>query len=211
MTKIEAIFLILADHGGIANWQMIYNEIEKYYPNAKKSVAWQEGIRGVLYREIKRGGIKKIDTGIFALGDYDERSVLLDGKTEIHTEKQIVQTVRTMQSAFRKNLLKEVNCCPFTQITYKPLLVASHIKPWCFSDNLERIDAKNGFLFTPMYDKLFDSGLITFNDDKEILFSEQLPKQVITKLNIQEKVIKNLPIKGREDYLQFHRQNIFVR
>lgn len=73
MTKVEAIKRVLEDFNGVATWEEIYNNIEKYYPNAKASVAWKEGIRGVLYREIKKGKyFKKIGLGIFALIDYKE-------------------------------------------------------------------------------------------------------------------------------------------
>ncbi len=71
MTKIEALTSLIADNGGIADWQIIYDNIEKYYPNAKNSTKWQEGLRGVLYRGIKAGLLKKIDTGVFALPHYD--------------------------------------------------------------------------------------------------------------------------------------------
>jgi len=73
MTKVEAIKKVLEDFNGIATWEQIYNNIEKYYPAAKISKAWQEGIRGVLYREIKKKKhFKKIGLGIFALKDYKE-------------------------------------------------------------------------------------------------------------------------------------------
>ncbi len=71
MTKIEALVSLITDSGGSANWQVIYDNIEKYYPNAKNSASWQEGLRGVLYRGIKSGILKKIDTGVFALPDYN--------------------------------------------------------------------------------------------------------------------------------------------
>ena len=54
MRKIDAIIKVLEDNGGTANWQIIYDNICKYYPSAKDSVKWQEGIRGVLYREIRK-------------------------------------------------------------------------------------------------------------------------------------------------------------
>jgi hypothetical protein len=53
MTKVEAIKKVLEDHNGIATWEIIYSEIEKYYPAAKTSVEWEAGIRGVLYRELR--------------------------------------------------------------------------------------------------------------------------------------------------------------
>jgi hypothetical protein len=52
MTKVEAIIKIMNNYNGIATLQLIYNEIEEYYPNVKKSKDWTAGIRGVLYREL---------------------------------------------------------------------------------------------------------------------------------------------------------------
>jgi len=52
--------------------------------------------------------------------------------------------------------------CPFTKINDNRLLIASHIKPWAFSDNKERLDLKNVFVLSPLFDKLFDRGLISF-------------------------------------------------
>ena len=63
----------MADNGGAANLNMIYEGIVKYYPAAKDSETWQEGIRGVLYREIRKNRVfKKIGLSIYALMDYKE-------------------------------------------------------------------------------------------------------------------------------------------
>ena len=73
MTKVDAIKKVMEDNNGVASWDIIYNNIEKYYSTAKNSVKWEAGIRGVLYREIKENrSFKKIGLGIFALKDYIE-------------------------------------------------------------------------------------------------------------------------------------------
>ena len=73
VTKVEAIKKVLEEFNGVATWKQIYDNIEKYYPAAKASIAWQEGIRGVLYREIKNNrNFKRIGFGIFALKGYKE-------------------------------------------------------------------------------------------------------------------------------------------
>jgi hypothetical protein len=75
MRKIDAIAKVMEDNGGVASLNMIYNNITKYYPTANKSESWQDGIRGVLYREIKNNRMfKKIGIGIYALTDYDEET-----------------------------------------------------------------------------------------------------------------------------------------
>ena len=76
MTKVEAIRKLMEDNGGSATWDIIYSNIEKYYPAAKEMKEWQAGIRGVLYREIKNNrNFKKIGFGIFALKEYEEEKI----------------------------------------------------------------------------------------------------------------------------------------
>lgn len=71
MTKVDAIEKVLEDNGGSASLQVIYNNIEKYYPAAKASKNWAAGLRGVLYRELSFGNrFKKIGLSIYALSDY---------------------------------------------------------------------------------------------------------------------------------------------
>jgi hypothetical protein len=73
ITKVEAIKKVLEEFDGVATWEQIYNNIEKHYPPAKVSKEWKAGIRGVLYREIrKERHFKKIGLGIYALKDYEE-------------------------------------------------------------------------------------------------------------------------------------------
>jgi len=102
--------------------------------------------------------------------------------------------------------------CPITQIDDKRLLVASHIKPWVHSNNKERINIKNGLLLSPLFDKLFDRGigLITFTLDKKILISNRLSKENMIRLKIENnQIFPDLQINGREEFLEYHRKNIF--
>lgn len=55
ITKVDAVVKLLKKKGGEATWEEIYNGIEKFYPTAKASKFWQEGIRGVVYREMRYG------------------------------------------------------------------------------------------------------------------------------------------------------------
>jgi len=73
MTKVEAIRKLMEDNGGVAAWRYIYDNIEKYYPQAKSAKNWQAGLRGVLYREIRsKGKFKQIGLGAFALVEYKQ-------------------------------------------------------------------------------------------------------------------------------------------
>ncbi len=211
MTKVEAILCVLKDNGGIATWEIIYNEIEKYYPTAKASGEWQAGIRGVLYREIRNHrNFKKIDDGTYALANYDENKLVLSPK-DLITTKDVFTAIRIGQSEFRKKLLLSLKKCPITGIDDGRILTASHIKPWMMATNQERLDTNNGFLFSPTFDRLFDRGMITFTNDKALVVSPTFSEKNLEKLRLKpNQIITNLPVRGREVYLEYHRSKIFL-
>ncbi len=210
MTKVEAIKQIMLKYNGVATLQIIYNEIELFYPDAKRSKTWEAGLRGVLYRDIGKT-FKKLDDATYSLIDYDIANYIPKNEGDIITEKEVYTKVRTLQYKFRESLLKELKFCPVTRIIDRRLLLASHIKPWCVSTDFEKTDTKNGFILSPLYDKLFDSGLITFTDKKVMLISPTVSAQTKKQLNLQEKVIELLPVAGREKYLEFHNEKIFIK
>lgn len=75
MTKLDAIERVMLDNGGTASWSIIYDNITKYYPSAKSSAKWKEGIRGTLLRELpKSPRFKKIGLGIYSVADYQEEA-----------------------------------------------------------------------------------------------------------------------------------------
>jgi len=208
MTKVEAIKKLMEDNDGLASWSLIYEDMEKYYPNVKKPKEWKAGIRGVLYRDIGKT-FKKIDDGLFALIDFDEAKYIKNDNCQ-YTEKTSEIKVRIGQSFFKKSLLKKLRYCPFTKVSFQNILVASHIKPWVKSNDIERLDIYNGFLFTPTYDKLFDNGYITFTNDKKLIVSSYVDNDTRIKLGIQNNIyIDRLPIQNREKYLEYHRDVIF--
>jgi len=52
----------------MASWKEIYDGIEKYYPAAKASDFWEEGIRGVVYREVRYGRtFEMLGSGVIGL------------------------------------------------------------------------------------------------------------------------------------------------
>ena len=83
MTKVKAIIKVMEDNGGVASWKHIYDNIEAYYPAIKSSKKWQEGIRSVLYREIKNNkNFKKLGLGVFALHQYKQEQQIQDIKKD---------------------------------------------------------------------------------------------------------------------------------
>jgi HNH endonuclease len=119
------------------------------------------------------------------------------------TEKEAMLALRIGQARFRSLVLSLwSSSCAVTQASQ--FLVAGHIKPWSLSNDSERLDPYNGLALSPVYDKAFDTGLITFKDTGDIVVSERLrldaPKLGITgRERIHGLRPQNLP------YLEFHR------
>ena len=92
---------------------------------------------------------------------------------------------------FRQEI-KKFKKCPITNLDEKKtLLITSHIKPWVYCDNNKRLDINNGFLLSPLFDKLFDKsvdGLLLLYFTKEILISNKLKN----KENIQRLGLLNI-------------------
>ena len=104
------------------------------------------------------------------------------------------------------------NACDVTGLSIPSLLRASHAKPWKVATDAERLDPYNGFLLSPDMDALFDSGLITFSDDGQMLHSPHLPDAARQALNLDRYTRLRLPPHPRHlPYLAYHRGHVFGR
>ncbi len=126
-------------------------------------------------------------------------------------KKETIIRARIGQGKYREDLLEECSYCPFTLVNDERLLIASHIKPWAKANNEEKIDPKNGFMLTPTYDKLFDRGFITFDDNKKLIVSPWLSPMNQKRLNIYTGLlVSKLPLdEKRKEYLKYHREYVF--
>lgn len=85
---------------------------------------------------------------------------------------------RVNQNVFRQIVLANYDGkCGLTGIDIPELLVASHIIPWK-DDEKNRLNPENGICLSSLYDDAFDKGLISFDDNSKVLFSERLEKNV---------------------------------
>jgi hypothetical protein len=89
-------------------------------------------------------------------------------------DKYRVSSSRIGQGFFRDIVLASYdNKCALTGIGDTRLLNASHIAPW--AANLgRRLDPCNGLCLNALHDRAFDAGLISFDNNNEILFSQKL-------------------------------------
>lgn len=119
---------------------------------------------------------------------------------------------RIGQNKFRNEVIKACNgLCPFTKINDLSLMNAGHIKPWAISNDDEKLDPLNGFLFTLTYDRLFNNGYVSFTDDRKLMVSSMVSRKNTKLLNLVEGNEVPIPlIKGkRKNYLDYHREMIF--
>lgn len=122
------------------------------------------------------------------------------------TEKQNLILSRIGQGKYRKKLIEYWNCCSVTKYPEVTLLIASHIKPWKKSNNFEKLDVFNGLLLVPNIDKVFDNGLITFQNDGTIITSDLFKNPLELGINTDMKIEIN---EKHRPYLEYHRDCIF--
>ncbi len=100
------------------------------------------------------------------------------------TQRTQLVIARRGQGIYRSNVRLVEKSCRVTGVTEPQHLVASHIKPWSKSDDLEKLDGYNGLLLSPHIDHLFDKGFISFTDQGAVLASRHLREQVLTKWHL---------------------------
>jgi hypothetical protein len=115
------------------------------------------------------------------------------------------------QAKYRAELLDDCPFCPITLIADERLLIASHIKPFAVCEESEEYDHNNGYMLSPLYDRLFDQGFITFTNDRKMNVSSWLTPRTRDLCSLQSgKFYQKLPMnEKRMEYLDYHRRCVF--
>lgn len=131
---------------------------------------------------------------------------ILDKSIKNTTKEEIING-RVGQGTFKDKLMRLWGGrCNIIGATH--LLNASHIKPWAVCSSGERLDPFNGFLLSPVYDRAFDEGLISFTDEGKVIISPALGADV-ERLGINRNArIENLSPFSL-GYLKYHRDHLF--
>lgn len=125
--------------------------------------------------------------------------------------------VRRLQSFFRSAVLISYDGrCAITGLPVKELLNASHIIPWRMNTG-RRADPHNGILLNALFDRAFDRGFITLDEDLRIVVSTDFKNRTSDDLqmsglvNIEGRSIRK-PSRFTPDpeALQYHRDNVFL-
>jgi hypothetical protein len=145
---------------------------------------------------------------------HEDNPAIFEGDTE----SVRLSKVRLGQQFFRNSVLAsyDMSCC-VTEIAIPTLLVASHILPWSDYPN-ERVNPQNGLCLNSLFDRAFDRGLITFDEELKLVFSKQL-RDAEPQASIKQHF---LPYEGKklrkptkfapiDKFLSTHREKIFVQ
>ncbi|TEA70169.1 HNH endonuclease [Allopusillimonas ginsengisoli] len=135
--------------------------------------------------------------------------LLLSNNAISSSERIQLIKARIGQGLFRSRVAKIELCCRITSIRDKRFLIASHIKPWAKSDNIERLDGHNGLLLAPHIDRLFDNGYITFDDNGQMRVSQQLPMEIQQAWGLNMTVQPRPLIPRQQHYMAYHRDEVF--
>ena len=128
------------------------------------------------------------------------------------TERESIVKARIGQGKFREQLLEKYGSCIISGIDISKALVASHIKPWAVSTNDERVSVNNGLLLSATYDRLFDSGLITFANEGKLIISRFVSEENRNKLQIKSGQVYKLQSNMQmEIFLEYHNDVVFIK
>jgi hypothetical protein len=109
----------------------------------------------------------------------------LDSRNESPTQREALVMARIGQGKFRERMFKLwEGRCALTDAGTAKALVASHALAWRSSDNRQRLDPYNGLLLAASVDRLFDEGLISFDDDGLLLAAESMTVSELQALGI---------------------------
>jgi hypothetical protein len=143
--------------------------------------------------------------------EIEDIEEILNDMSLSKTQKMTLIEARRGQGIFREKCLEIYPACPVTGLSFRPLLIASHIKPWRDCDTgTERLNPHNGVMLAAHVDVLFDSGYLSFTNEGEIILSPQFDSQIWEDLNIKRQPPHAFNPKAHA-FLEWHRENVLQK
>ena len=236
---IDEIIAALEELGGTASLKEITDKIEQNgrLTYIQTNPNWKDNVRATIQRHCSATssyrGAEDVFYSVYGLGEgywglnsfrnilqagniipIEQRQIDAVSSNEAltATQRETIILARIGQGKFRQKIIDKYQKCIITGISDQRLLLASHIKPWRSADNSERISSENGLLLSPLYDKLFDKGLITFRENGTIVVSESLSSDDINLISIDRQTVYLRDMSyERKKNMQYHNDMIFVK
>jgi len=139
--------------------------------------------------------------------DETQGEEVLHRGSNLPTEKQQIVMARRGQGIFRSRVEQIESSCRVTKVATRSHLIASHIKPWAVSDDVEKLDGNNGLLLAPHIDHLFDKGFISFSDDGQIILSPFVSADLLNRWGIALNNVGSFST-AQKSYLRYHRNHV---
>ncbi len=210
LSKNQITALMLVDIDSIQKWYLTKEELDIYVARAIEINFLERKHNQISYI---LNIIKKLDDIVF-MGDElyftEDANRIFWENLEVITRKR-----NPYLHLLFKNQLKSESAsvyhsqekCMVEKLAY-PVLIASHIKPFFISNDVEAYDPNNGFLLSRNIDSLFDLGYITFTENGEIIFIDTISPDVrefIWSYRLDPVFLNP----ERLRYLDFHRTEVF--
>jgi hypothetical protein len=161
---------------------------------------WQWTLRPPLYEALQKEGMLDAADDLVEV-ETDEAAAQL-----LATQRQALVNARLGQGGYRQRMLRIWGRrCALTGCDIECVLVASHAKPWRDSSNEERLDPYNGLLLSASVDRLFDQGLIAFDEQGRMLCSTALGCSDLASLGLKPAARLRQIHDRHKPYLQAHR------
>ena len=171
------------------------------------------------YLKYTKGGTASYELGLFRQIKEDQKcqtniestlfgdiNAILSNENLDSTTKQAIVDARKGQGKFGSEVRELWNHrCAVTGSSTRVVLEASHIKRWADSNDAQRLDPNNGLLLTANLHKLFDAGLISFDDSGKMLVSSKLSQSEQEILGVVGKKLSKNPSAETANYLAYHR------
>jgi hypothetical protein len=126
---------------------------------------------------------------------------------DVRRRAQLVQA-RVGQGIFRAAVLEREPACRLTGVVLPSCLVASHIKPWAVCAEGEHLDGANGLMLAPHVDHLFDTGMISFEANGDLVLAPSLDRQILQAWRIDAGANVGPFAPDQARYLAYHREHV---
>ncbi|MFD1393786.1 HNH endonuclease [Lacticaseibacillus jixianensis] len=181
---------------------------------------WQRFFNQYGMTEIKRGDFVNLlaqahvpnDVALLSESGHVYQQIL-EGEY-LFTERAATMKVRIGQNVLAERVKANYAYrCAVTGINTRSLLVASHIIPWKDSAR-KRLDPGNVICLSPLWDRAFDQGLVTFTpDEKKVVLSPAIQHDpALERLLVpyaDRRLLLPRHAAPEAEALQYHYQNIF--
>lgn len=205
--------------GSISGWAIEAGIIDKPLTEIRSKYQFQtiaESIQKLdIFNERDAIGHNMYSSALKKYGEFLEEisEDIENDLDDIFSDKDITDTERKAfiksrlgQGRFREKLISYWKGCAVTRYNNVELLVASHIKPWKKSDNIERLDVFNGLLLLPNLDRAFDSGYVTFDKSGKIRVSKYFDQSNLFGIDTHMQIKLE---EKHQTYLEYHRDTVF--